>query len=455
MDVHSEASTRREALTFSAFLRQDSSIPDSKKYDTIIRGSSQEQMKRLTIGVELAAQPSILFLDEPTSGLDAHSAKLITDGVRKVADSGRTIVCTIHQPSSDVFFLFDHLILLKRGGQSVFVGELGERCQKLVKYLEAAPGVKPCPPKQNPATWMLEVIGAGKRASKGSTQMYFLMKRFFNLYWRTPAFNLTRFGIVFGVAIICGLSFLSVDYTAYSGLVGGVGLVFMSTLFMAMAGFMGTLPVYSIDRSAFYRGRAAQTYNSLWYFVATTVVEIPYVFGQSLLFIVIFYPMVGFQGFATAVLYWVHVSLFVLGQMYFAQLLIHAFPSIEVAAVMGALINSIFLLFAGFNPPAASIPEGYKWLYTIVPQRFSISILSALVFCDCPESPTWNASLGQYENVGSHLGCQPVSGLPVTYSHMTYNYDDRWANFGYVFVTIIIFRLLSMLSLRYINHTKR
>ncbi|KAE9287136.1 ABC transporter G family member 36 [Phytophthora fragariae] len=528
MDVHSEAATMREALTFSAFLRQDSSIPDSKKYDTvdecldlldmhdiadqIIRGSSQEQMKRLTIGVELAAQPSILFLDEPTRGLDAHSAKLIMDGVRKVADSGRTIVCTIHQPSSDVFFLFDHLILLKRGGQSVFVGELGDRSRKLVEYLEAVPGVKPCPPKQNPATWMLEVIGAGvsndrardldfvdlfskseekrgldamlqrpgittpspewaevtfmkKRASKGSTQMYFLMKRFFALYWRSPAFNLTRFGIVFGVAIICGLSFLSVDYSTYTGLVGGVGLVFMSTLFIAMAGFMSTLPVYSVDRAAFYRERAAQTYNSLWYFVATTVVEIPYVFGQSLLFIVIFYPMVGFQGFATAVLYWVHVSLFVLGQMYFAQLLVHAFPSIEVAAVMGALINSIFLLFAGFNPPAASIPEGYKWLYTIVPQRFSISILSALVFCDCPESPTWNESLSQYENVGSNLGCQPMTGLPVTYSHMTvkeyiestfkYNYDDRWANFGYVFVAIIIFRVLSMLSLRFINHTKR
>ncbi|EGZ13044.1 pleiotropic drug resistance protein ABC superfamily [Phytophthora sojae] len=512
MDIHSEASTMREALTFSAFLRQDSSVPDSKKYDTveecldlldmhdiadqIVRGSSQEQMKRLTIGVELAAQPSILFLDEPTSGLDAHSAKVIMDGVRKVADSGRTIVCTIHQPSSDVFFLFDHLILLKRGGQSVFVGELGDRCQKLVKYLEAIPGVKPCPPKQNPATWMLEVIGTGvssgrardldfvdifsksqekrmmddmlqqpgittvspdwpevtftkKRASKGSTQLYFLMKRFFALYWRTPAFNLTRFAIVLGVAIICGLAFLSVDYSTYSGLMGGVGLVFMSTLFMAMAGFMDTLPVYSNDRAAFYRERASQCYNSLWYFVATTVVEIPYVFGQCLLFTVIFYPMVGFQGFATAVLYWVHVSLFVLGQMYFAQLLIHAFPSIEVAAVMGALINSIFLLFAGFNPPSSSIPEGYKWLYTIVPQRFSVAILTAI-----------------YKNIGSNLGCQPLTEAPITVSHTTtvkgfiegtfsYNYNDRWSNFGYVFAAIFIFRVLSMLSLRYINHTKR
>ncbi|KAG3102982.1 hypothetical protein PI125_g13975 [Phytophthora idaei] len=74
-------------------------------------------MKRLTIGVELAAQPSVLFLDEPTSGLDAHSAKIIMDGVRKVANTGRTVVCTIHQPSSDIFFLFDSLLVLKRGGE--------------------------------------------------------------------------------------------------------------------------------------------------------------------------------------------------------------------------------------------------------------------------------------------------------------------------------------------------
>ncbi|KAE8963497.1 ABC transporter G family member 40 [Phytophthora fragariae] len=106
MDIHSESSTIREALTFSAFLRQGADIPDSLKYDSvnecldlldlnpiadqIIRGSSVEQMKRLTIGVELAAQPSVLFLDEPTSGLDARSAKLIMDGVRKVAD---TVCC--------------------------------------------------------------------------------------------------------------------------------------------------------------------------------------------------------------------------------------------------------------------------------------------------------------------------------------------------------------------------
>ncbi|RLN53090.1 hypothetical protein BBJ29_009018 [Phytophthora kernoviae] len=84
MDVHSETATICEALTFRSFLRQDASISDAK--------NSVEQMKRLTIGVELAAQPSVISLDEPTSGLDARSAKIIMDSVRKVADSGRTII---------------------------------------------------------------------------------------------------------------------------------------------------------------------------------------------------------------------------------------------------------------------------------------------------------------------------------------------------------------------------
>ncbi|TMW67502.1 hypothetical protein Poli38472_011122 [Pythium oligandrum] len=252
MDIHSEASTFREALTFSAFLRQGSDIPDSQKYDPveevldllglrpiadqIIRGSSEEQMKRLTIGVELAAQPSVLFLDEPTSGLDARSAKIIMDGVRKVADTGRTVVCTIHQPSTDVFMLFDSLLLLKRGGQTVYFGELGEKAVELVKYFESIDGVSSLEDGYNPATWMLEVIGAGvgntanadtdflslfeesekkalldenlvrpgvcspapgmsaleftsKRAASNWTQARFLFKRFVDLYWRTPDYN--------------------------------------------------------------------------------------------------------------------------------------------------------------------------------------------------------------------------------------------------------------------------
>ncbi|EEY59013.1 ATP-binding Cassette (ABC) Superfamily [Phytophthora infestans T30-4] len=190
------------------------------------------------------ATPSIIFLDEPTSGLDARSAKLIMDGVRKVADSGRTITCTIHQPSAEVFYLFDSLLLLKRGGETVFCGDLGRDCCNLIEYFDGIPGVSSLPLGYNPATWMLECIGAGVNNAAGNqtdfvnyfngsalnnsaTQMKFVVTRFIQMYWRTPSYNLTRMILVVLLALVIGLVFIDADYASYTGLNSGVGMVYM------------------------------------------------------------------------------------------------------------------------------------------------------------------------------------------------------------------------------------
>ena len=73
-------------------------------------GLSTEQRKRLTIAVELVSNPSIIFMDEPTSGLDARAAAIVMRAVKNVADTGRTVVCTIHQPSIEIFEAFDEVI---------------------------------------------------------------------------------------------------------------------------------------------------------------------------------------------------------------------------------------------------------------------------------------------------------------------------------------------------------
>lgn len=77
-----------------------------------IDGLSTEQRKRLTIAVELVANPSIVFMDEPTSGLDARAAAIVMRTVRNIVNTGRTIVCTIHQPSIDIFESFDEVAVL-------------------------------------------------------------------------------------------------------------------------------------------------------------------------------------------------------------------------------------------------------------------------------------------------------------------------------------------------------
>lgn len=119
-DLHLQTTTVREALTFSALLRQPAHIPRGEKLayvDEVIKlldmyeyadavvgvpgeGLNVEQRKRLTIGVELAAKPPLLlFVDEPTSGLDSQTSWAILDLLEKLTKSGQAILCTIHQPS--------------------------------------------------------------------------------------------------------------------------------------------------------------------------------------------------------------------------------------------------------------------------------------------------------------------------------------------------------------------
>jgi hypothetical protein len=98
---------------------------------------SPGETKKLTIAVEMASNPSVLFLDEPTSGLDALSASQVVRCLRRLAMTGRTIICTIHQPSADVFFSFDQLMLLAPGGWPMYAGPTGPQAATLVGYLES------------------------------------------------------------------------------------------------------------------------------------------------------------------------------------------------------------------------------------------------------------------------------------------------------------------------------
>ena len=172
-DIHEPTATVREALQFSALLRQPRETSKEEKFayaETIIdllemrdiagatigkvgEGLSTEQRKRLTIGVELASKPELLFfLDEPTSGLDSGAAFNIVRFLRKLADAGQAVLCTIHQPSAVLFEHFDELVLLKSGGRVVYAGELGKDSSKLRSYFEENGGSK-CPPNANPAEW--------------------------------------------------------------------------------------------------------------------------------------------------------------------------------------------------------------------------------------------------------------------------------------------------------------
>ncbi|XP_075104927.1 pleiotropic drug resistance protein 1-like [Nicotiana tabacum] len=336
-DIHSPYVTVHESLVFSAWLRLPHDVDEKTRkmfVDEImelveltplrsalvglpgVNGLSTEQRKRLTIAVELVANPSIIFMDEPTSGLDAtRAAAIVMRTVRNTVDTGRTVVCTIHQPSIDIFEAFDELFLMKRGGQEIYVGPLGHRSCHLIKYFESMSGISKIQDGYNPATWMLEVTTSAQemilgvdftdlykrsdlyRRNKvliselsvprpGTKDLYFdsqysqpfrtqcmacLWKQHWS-YWRNPAYTAVRFLFTVLVALATGTMFwdLGTKVGKTQDVFNAMGSMYAAVFFIGFQNTASVLPVVAVERTVFYRERAAGMYSSF-----------PYAFGQG------------------------------------------------------------------------------------------------------------------------------------------------------------------------------
>uniref|UniRef100_A0A7S3EI01 Probable ATP-dependent transporter ycf16 n=1 Tax=Rhodosorus marinus TaxID=101924 RepID=A0A7S3EI01_9RHOD len=363
MDIHVSKTTVREAIEFSARLRLPEDVTKAEREDQVEKtidllelreiqhelvgipgaaiGLSSEQRKRLTIAVELVVRPSILFLDEPTSGLDSRAALKVANAMRRVSDTGVAVLCTIHQPSKEVFSCFDSLLLLQRGGRVVYFGDLGEQASQMLAYFEKN-GAEPMNPKLNPADYMLDQIGAGTTARENqrdwheiwllssenkalmgslehaeggkptivpeeaphikfdhifstSRRVQFMtnLRRFFTVYWRTPEYNFTRFVTGIFQALLLGFSFFQVPNTQAGQLIL-VSAAFMSALASLMSINSAVGNVIG-DRIAFYRESAAGAYSAFSYFIPLLIADAPFTLVTNFVFGIMFFFMVGFQ----------------------------------------------------------------------------------------------------------------------------------------------------------------
>lgn len=438
-DIHSPNVTVYESLVYSAWLRL---APDVKKetrqvfveevMDLIelhplrdalvglpgIHGLSTEQRKRLTVAVELVANPSILFMDEPTTGLDARAAAVVMCTVRNTVDTGRTVVCTIHQPSIDIFEAFDELLLMKRGGQVIYAGPLGRNSHKLVEYFEAVPGVPKVRDGQNPATWMLEVTSAAYEAqlgvdfaeiyakselyqrnqelikelstpSPGSKNLYFPTKYSQSFitqckacfwkqhwsYWRNPPYNAIRFFLTIIIGVLFGVIFWNKgeQIDKEQDLLNLLGAMFSAVFFLGATNTAAVQPVVAIERTVFYRERAAGMYSALPYAFAQVVIEAIYVAIQTFVYSLLLYSMMGFYWRVDKFLWFYYYLLmsFIYFTLY-GMMIVALTPSHQIAAIVMSFFLSFWNLFSGFLIPRMQIPIWWRWYYWASPVAWTI-----------------------------------------------------------------------------------
>ena len=171
-DILFQTMTVRECLEFAAKLKFKGTLEEqltrvdeivkelrlnkcqnTKIGGPLVKGVSGGERKRTSIGVELITDPNLIFLDEPTTGLDSFTATSVCETLRALATSGRTIVSTIHQPNSDIFEIFDRLMLLAQGKIIYF-----NRASEAVEYFGSLGPEYRCPELSNPADHFMSIM---------------------------------------------------------------------------------------------------------------------------------------------------------------------------------------------------------------------------------------------------------------------------------------------------------
>lgn len=433
LDVHEGTQTVREALRFSADLRQPFEVSREEKYayveevlcllelenlaDAIIgsaeSGLSVEERKRVTIGVELAAKPQLLlFLDEPTSGLDSQSAFNIVRFLRKLAAAGQAILCTIHQPNSALFENFDRLLLLQRGGETVYFGDIGKDAHVLLSYFHKYGA--DCPSDANPAEWMLDAIGAGIAARIGDRdwgeiwreseelasikaeitemkakrqrevasepdldqkeyasplwhQIKVVSWRTHLAFWRSPNYGFTRLFNHVAIALLSGLAFLNLD-NSRSSLQYRIFVIFQVTIIPALI-LAQVEPMYDFSRLIFYRESAAKAYKQFPFAFAMVCAEMPYSLLCAVGFFVPIYYLPGFNHSSTRAGYQFFMVLITeLFSVTLGQMVAAITPSSFISSLINPFIVIVFALFCGVTIPKPQIPGFWRaWLYQLDP----------------------------------------------------------------------------------------
>ncbi|KAI1153946.1 ABC-2 type transporter-domain-containing protein [Nemania diffusa] len=468
-DLHDGTQTIREAIEFSALLRQDASIPRSEKLayvdkivdllelndlqDAIVSSLGVELRKRLTIGVELAAKPSLLlFLDEPTSGLDSQSAFSIVTFLKKLARAGQAIVCTIHQPSSVLIQQFDMVLALNPGGNTFYFGPIGENGRDVIEYF-AERGAH-SPPGKNVAEFILETAARPHKREDGTkvdwneewrnseqaakvieeidglkrtrsaatdpvrdaktkdeyreyaastwTQTVELTKRMFRQYWRDPSYLYGKFFVAVIIGIFNGFTFWKLGYSVQDM----ENRMFTSFLVVTIPPTIvnAVLPKFFANMALWEaREYPSRVYGWAAFCTANIVAEIPAAVVAGTLYWALWYWPTGLptQSAVSGYAYLMTVLMFLFMSSW-GQWICAFAPSFTVISNILPFFFVMFGLFNGVVQPYRMLPVFWRyWIYYVNPSTYWIGGMLATtlsgspVRCDVSETARFDTPGGQ------------------------------------------------------------
>eukprot|EP01103_Thecamoeba_quadrilineata_P003106 TRINITY_DN12927_c0_g1_i1.p1 TRINITY_DN12927_c0_g1~~TRINITY_DN12927_c0_g1_i1.p1 ORF type:complete len:664 (+),score=111.53 TRINITY_DN12927_c0_g1_i1:83-1993(+) len=439
------------------------------------RGISGGEKKRLNIANELLKGTSLVLLDEPTTGLDASTAMDVVSILSLIAKSGRTVITTIHQPSSQMLPLFDKLLLLS-DGRVAYHGPTS----RVVEYFSKI-GYD-CPHRYNPADFLMEMMDENKNSEgvmttenrdrildlwdgnraeyekhtppedlpppiktkkgpKWPTSYFF---QFWLLYVRAsiqyvPAaiMNAIVFFIIVVVAMIC---FYQLGHK-YEDMNNRNGLVFFILLQWFVFPMFTVINTFIPERTILMKERSAGQYRLSAYFWAKSIAELIIDLPVPITFCALLYWTANLRSGAdhffilTAIIY----IMFLCGQS--VGLFIAAFfDKVEKASPISLVYFFIAMLIAGFYVTIDSMPDWFSWLQYTVPLKYAYDAVLVNEFDGAKFHTTY---LGQPFDVE---GSDYIDSRDPILTQI-------WANALIVIGFTLLFRILAYMALRFTTRT--
>eukprot|EP00644_Phytophthora_capsici_P001152 jgi/Phyca11/576285/estExt2_Genewise1.C_PHYCAscaffold_860075 len=493
-DLFYETITVREHLLFQAQLRmgKKASVKECEKRvdevmeelglvkcrDTLIggatlRGISGGERKRLSFATEILTNPSLLFVDEPTSGLDSFMAETVVRQLRDIArDGNRTVIATIHQPSSELFTFFDQLYLLS-DGSCVYDGPASEA----VEYFDSL-GF-PCPEFVSPTDhFMRQLVVVDKALDEAGVarverlksmwvtrkqsgvltrskkdpiiniqdlnanrlgvvrQLQVVLSRTILSLLRDKTRIYTEIGQAIAMSLIMGLVYLQLDMSqrGIQNVTGALFFFISNEIFGAVEIQLASLP---LEISMVRREYEAGLFHLVSWYISRNISDLPM---QLLLPFIVFVPAYfmigighGFSGYIALQAMLILVRSAGTGLSYAIGCI---FRRADVATIVGMLVLLPMMLFGGLMVNSDDTPVYFVWINYISPMKYGFDAMMKIFWEDVPSIPC-NAST---EN------CIALSGARVLENYSTSS-RSPWIDAILLIIINFGYRALGFVSL--------